>query len=187
MTGEMNFFFAGHKAVPLLCVTTAVSLGRQTNHLLFFYARSSVALKHPEKACTIVIVTYKDIRQPSLWCTVDSSLLTALPGDKFLPCTRKPMREAKSLRRIRFPSYQYSTHKSSDLLDSWYMCLVSHSFASPGKLSLSPHLSSPNLIMSVSFNSNSAYLSTWGFSLGDIAVINGAGRAIITWMTAAHR
>lgn len=41
--------------------------------------------------------------------------------------------------------------------------------------------------MSVSFNSNSAYLSTWGFSLGDIAVISGAGRAIITWMTAAHR
>lgn len=50
MTGEMNFFFVGHKADPLLRVTSAVSLGRPTNHFLFFYVRSSVASTHPEKS-----------------------------------------------------------------------------------------------------------------------------------------
>ena len=41
--------------------------------------------------------------------------------------------------------------------------------------------------MAVSFASNSLHLANWGFSLGDLAVVSGAGRAIITWMTAPQR
>jgi hypothetical protein len=41
--------------------------------------------------------------------------------------------------------------------------------------------------MAVSFASNSFQLANWGFSVGDIAALSGAGRAVITWLTAAHR
>ncbi|RYN62411.1 hypothetical protein AA0118_g5388 [Alternaria tenuissima] len=41
--------------------------------------------------------------------------------------------------------------------------------------------------MALSFASNSLHLANWGFSLGDLAIISGAGRAVITWMTAAQR
>jgi hypothetical protein len=41
--------------------------------------------------------------------------------------------------------------------------------------------------MAVSFASNSLHLANWGFSLGDLAVVSGAGRAVITWMTAQQR
>lgn len=41
--------------------------------------------------------------------------------------------------------------------------------------------------MALSFASNSLHLASWGFSVGDIAAVSGAGRAIITWMTAPQR
>lgn len=41
--------------------------------------------------------------------------------------------------------------------------------------------------MALSFAANSLHLANWGLSLGDLAVISGAGRAVITWMTASQR
>lgn len=46
-----------------------------------------------------------------------------------------------------------------------------------------------NLIfdMSLSFAANSFQLANWGFSFGDVAVLAGAGRHVITWLTANFR
>src|SRR6266487_2689328 len=41
--------------------------------------------------------------------------------------------------------------------------------------------------MALSFATNSVHLANWGFSLGDIAVLAGAGRHVITWLTAEFR
>ena len=41
--------------------------------------------------------------------------------------------------------------------------------------------------MAVTFATNASHLAAWGFSIGDIAAISGAGRGIITWLTADPR
>jgi hypothetical protein len=41
--------------------------------------------------------------------------------------------------------------------------------------------------MALTFATNSLKLANWGFSAGDIAVIAGAGRQVITWLTANSR
>ena len=41
--------------------------------------------------------------------------------------------------------------------------------------------------MSLTFAKNSAQLVNWGFSVGDIATLAGAGRDVITWVTASAR
>jgi hypothetical protein len=46
-------------------------------------------------------------------------------------------------------------------------------------------LQTPN--MALTFAANSLHLANWGFSLGDVAVLAGAGRQVITWLTADSR
>lgn len=41
--------------------------------------------------------------------------------------------------------------------------------------------------MALSFVANSWQLANWGFSAGDIAVLAGAGRNVITWLSAEAR
>ncbi|KAK4958130.1 hypothetical protein LTR10_004555 [Elasticomyces elasticus] len=41
--------------------------------------------------------------------------------------------------------------------------------------------------MSLTFATNALHLANWGLSIGDIAIIAGAGRGIITWLTADDR